>query len=125
VTGTQSQSDRRLALALIARARSGARRPDLTAGEEAAEVAALRDLAGGRADLLAQAAGLLEGVHEAGPDEGFATRAAQLCVKAGADTQEIPAWIAEAERRHTANARPGRAMTWCDTRTHDRSSPAG
>jgi hypothetical protein len=46
-------------------------------------------------------------VHESGSDEGFGARAAQLCVKAGADMQAIPAWIAEAERRHAANARRG------------------
>ena len=101
------EADRLLALALIARARDGAWQRDPTAAEEAVAVARLRGLAGGRADLLAEAAGLLEGVHERGPDEVFAARAAELCVKAGADVEAIPAWIAEAQRRGAVNARHG------------------
>ena len=54
----------------------------------------LRDLAGGRADLLAEVAGILEGAREGEPDEPLARQAAGLCRKAGADPEAIPAWIA-------------------------------
>ncbi len=44
---------------------------------EAAAVAALRELAGERADLLAEAAGILEGTSEEELDEPLAQQAAQ------------------------------------------------
>ena len=45
---------------------------ELSGGEEAAAVAALVELAGGRADLLAEVAGILEGTSEGELDEPFA-----------------------------------------------------
>ncbi len=42
---------------------------ELTADEEAAAVAELRELAGGRADLLAEVAGISEGTSEGELDE--------------------------------------------------------
>jgi hypothetical protein len=70
-------------------------------------VAALRELAGGRADLLAEVAGLLEGASEGELDEPFARRAARLCRKAGADPEAIPAWIEEGRRwRASTRMRP-------------------
>jgi hypothetical protein len=65
-------------------------------------VAALRELAGGRADLLAEVAGLLEGASEGELDEPSARRAARLCRKAGADPEAIPAWIEEGRRWRAA-----------------------
>jgi hypothetical protein len=62
-------------------------------------VTELRELAGGRADLLAEVAGVLEGAREGEPDEPLARQAAGLCRKAGADPEAIPAWIAEGRRR--------------------------
>ena len=69
-------------------------------------VAALRELAGGRADLLAEVAGLLEGAHEGKLDEPLTRQAAMLCRKAGADPEAIPAWIEEGRRRAAAARQP-------------------
>ena len=69
-------------------------------------MAGLRELAGGRADLLAEVAGLLEGAREGEPDEPLARQAAGLCRKAGADLEAIPAWIAEGRRRRAAARQP-------------------
>ena len=67
---------------------------------------ALRDLAGGRADLLAEVAGILEGTSEGELDEPLARQAAALCRKAGADLGAIPAWVAEGRRRRDAARKP-------------------
>jgi hypothetical protein len=50
----------------------------LTAEEETAAVTGLRALAAGRADLLAEVAGILEGTREGEPDEPIAWPAARL-----------------------------------------------
>jgi hypothetical protein len=89
---------------LTGEARHRARWRPLTAEEEAAAVAELRALAGGRADLLAEVAGLFEGTSEGELDEPFARQAAQLCRLAGADLDLIPDWVTEGKRR-AANAR--------------------
>ena len=59
----------------------------------------LRELAGGRADLLAQVAGIFEGASDGDLDEPRARQAAHLCRLAGADETLIPQWIAEGRRR--------------------------
>ena len=69
-------------------------------------MAALRELAGGRADLLAEVAGVLEGAREGEPDEQLARQAARLCRAAGADPEAIPAWIEEGRRRRASADRP-------------------
>jgi hypothetical protein len=69
-------------------------------------VAELREIAGGRADLLAEAGGLLEGAHEGEMDEPRARQAAQLCRLAGADEALIPQWIEEGRRRRAAARKP-------------------
>jgi hypothetical protein len=51
---------------------------------QAAAVAALREFAGDRADLLAKVAGILEGASEGELDEPLARQAAGLCRAAGA-----------------------------------------
>jgi hypothetical protein len=89
---------------LTGEARHHARWRPLTGDEEAAAVAALRELADGRADLLAEVAGIFEGTSEGELDEPFARCAADLCRKAGADEALIPQW-AEEGRRRAANAR--------------------
>lgn len=76
-----------------------ARWRDLTKAEHDAAVAALRELAAGRADLLAEAAGFLEGCSEGELREPLSWQAAQLCRDAGADPDAIPAWIEEGRRR--------------------------
>ena len=59
----------------------------------------LRELAGGRADLLAQVAGIFEGASDGELDEPRARQATHLCRLAGADETLIPQWIAEGRRR--------------------------
>lgn len=63
---------------------------ELTADEEVAAVTALRELAGGRADLLAEVADLEEGALEGELDEPLARQAAKQCREAGADESAIP-----------------------------------
>ena len=96
------QADRLLLAELFGEARHHAKWRDLTA----AEVAELREFADGRADLLAEVAGLLEGAREGEPDEPLTRQAAGLCRKAGADLEAIPAWIAEGRRRRAAARQP-------------------
>jgi hypothetical protein len=95
--------DRLLVAQLTVEARHYAQWRLLTGEEEAAAVAELRALAEGRADLLAEVAGILEGTSEGELDEPFVRCAADLCRKAGADPA-IPTWIEEGRRR-SANAR--------------------
>ena len=68
-----------------------------------AEIAAL---AGGRADLLAEVAGIFEGTSEGEPDETLARSAARLCRQAGVEAAAIPGWIEEGRRRRAAARRP-------------------
>jgi hypothetical protein len=89
---------------LTGEARHRAKWRPLTEEEEAVALAELRALAGGRADLLAEVAGIFEGTSEGEPDEPLARSAARLCRMAGADADAIPAWIEEGRRR-SANAR--------------------
>jgi hypothetical protein len=98
------EADRILVAQLTGEARHRARWRPLTEDEEAAALAELRSLAGGRADLLAQVAGIFEGTSEGEPDEPLARSAARLCRMAGADADAIPGWIEEGRRR-SANAR--------------------
>jgi len=100
------QADRILVAQLTGEARHHAKWHDLTADEEATAVAALRELAADRADLLAEVAGILEGAHEGELDEPLTHQAAGLCRKAGADPDAIPAWIALGRRRRAAANMP-------------------
>jgi hypothetical protein len=96
--------DRLLVAEITGEARHRAGWRPLTGEEEAAALAELRALAGGRAGLLAQVAGIFEGTSEGEPDEPLARSAARLCRMAGADAGAIPGWIEEGRRR-SANAR--------------------
>ena len=98
------QADRILVAQIMGEARYHARWRELTGPERAAAVAGLRELAAGRADLLAEVAGILVGFHEGEPREQLARQAAQLCRDAGADPAEIPAWI-DVGRQRAAQAR--------------------
>jgi hypothetical protein len=100
------ETDRILVAQLTGEARHHARWRPLTGEEEAAALAALRALAGGRADLLAEVAGIFEGTSEGELDEPLARSAARLCRRAGADTDAIPAWIEEGRRRSASARRP-------------------
>jgi hypothetical protein len=101
---------RRLTGSLVAQltgeARFRARWRELTGDEESAAVTALAELAGGRADLLAEVAGIFEGTSEGELDEPLTRQAAALCRKAGADPEAIPAWAEEGRRRRAAASRP-------------------
>ena len=97
-----ADADRIVVAQLTGEARHRARWHPLTQDEEAAALAELRALAGDRADLLAEVAGIFEGTSEGEPDEPLARSAARLCRMAGAGA--IPGWIQEGRRR-SANAR--------------------
>jgi hypothetical protein len=100
------QADRILVAQITGEARHRARWRELSGDEESAAEAALRDLAGGRADLLAEVAGIFEGTSESELDEPLARCAARLCRLAGADLEAIPAWAEEGRRRREAARRP-------------------
>ena len=102
----RTQADRLLIAEIWGEARRRARWRELGNDEEADAVAAVRELASGRADLLAEVAGILEGTSEGELDEPLAQQAAQLCRKAGADESAIPAWIEEGRRRAAAARTP-------------------
>jgi len=61
VTGKRPQADRILVAKISGEAEHHAKRRELTADEQAAAVAALRELAGGRAGLLAEVCGVMAG----------------------------------------------------------------
>ncbi len=98
------EADRILVAQLTGEARHHAKWRPLTEEEEAVALAELRALAVGRADLLAEVAGIFEGTSEGELDEPLARSAARLCREAGADPEAIPAWVEEGRRR-AANAR--------------------
>ena len=108
--------DRLLVARLTGVAERHARWREPAAAETAAAVAELRAIAGGRADLLAEVAGILLGASEGELDEPRSRAAAQLLVAAGADEALIPQWIEEGRRRAGAArlppfSRPGRRTT--------------
>jgi hypothetical protein len=96
------QVDRLLIAEIWGEARRRARWRELNSDEEGEALAELRELGGGRADLLAEVAGVLEGAAEGEPHEPIARQAARLCRLAGADPEAIPAWIEEGRRRRAA-----------------------
>ena len=61
-------------------------------------MAEVQELAGGRADLPAEVAGIFEGASEGEPDAPLARLAAQLRRKARGDPEAIPVWIEEGRR---------------------------
>jgi len=93
------QADRILVAQLTGEAGHHAKWRELTDAEEAVALAELRKLAGGRADLLAEVAGIFEGTSEGELDEPLARQAARLCRDAGADLEAVPAWIEVGRRR--------------------------
>lgn len=98
--------DRILVAKLTGTATHHAKWHELAEEEETAAAAELRELADGHADLLAEVAGIFEGTSEGELDEPIARQAAQLCRKAGADPEAIPAWIEEGRRRRAAASMP-------------------
>ena len=70
--------------------------------------AALREVAGDRADLLAEAVGIMLGSADGkGPEYQARARAvAEQCRLAGADVEAIPGWIEAGQERRTDTRRP-------------------
>jgi Zn-dependent protease with chaperone function len=98
------EPDRLLAAKIIGTALHYSRWRELSADEESAAVTAIFDVAPGRADLLAYAAGILVGASEGELDEPRKRQAADLLLKAGADPEAIPRWI-EVGRYRAQSAR--------------------
>jgi hypothetical protein len=98
----ETGTERILAARITGTAARYARGRPLTETQEAEAVAALTELAVGRADLLAQVAGLAIGFSKGALDEPRQQQAARLLIKAGADQDLIPAWIEEGRRRSQA-----------------------
>ena len=73
-----------------------------TPDETASWVAELQQIAPGRADLLAEAAGVMLGAAEGTVDEPRSYAAAELCRAAGADPALVPQWTEEGRRRAQA-----------------------
>ena len=68
-------------------------------GSIAEAIAELRDMAGGRVDLLAEAAGVQVGYWSAKPSGGDAVVAAGLLIMAGADHKRIAQWVEVGRQR--------------------------
>jgi hypothetical protein len=98
-TRTRSQDFR-----ILTHARWG----DATPDELATGAAELRELAGGRGDLLAEAAGLALGTAQIKAPEyqARASAVAVMCRAAGADETLIPRWIEEGRTRAASAALP-------------------
>ena len=67
--------------------------PEPRAAEADIAVRELREVAGGRGDLLAEVTGLLIGYYRRTAEEVRARGAAYLCIAAGASLEMIPQWI--------------------------------
>jgi hypothetical protein len=102
---SRRDEDRLTAARIAAITRRHARARALTGVEEAAALAELAEVAAGRADLLAEQAGLALGLHEHDIDSPVYLQAAQLCIKAGADIALISCWIDEGRQRAAAARR--------------------
>ena len=100
--GKHPQAGRILVATISGEAEHHATWRELTADEQAAAVAALRELAGGRADLRAEVCGVMQGASEGELHEPLTRQATQLCRKAGAGPEATPRWIAEGRRRRDA-----------------------
>jgi hypothetical protein len=95
-------ADDRLLLAWIAGAvRRHAARGVISDGQRPAAVADIRDTARGRADLLAEHAGLALGfaLAQGGPQAPIGRLAAELCIAAGADETQVQRWQAAGYQR--------------------------
>jgi hypothetical protein len=107
----ETEFDRLTVARLAAAARRDAPRRRPTEAETAAVARELREIAGDRADLLAEVAGLLLGYYSHTAEEPRSRAAAHYCVAAGADPGLIPRWIEVGRRRAAAAAQwqPARA----------------
>ena len=94
----------RLRYAQIAGAAARHAQAWLTAEQETAAVAELKQAAAGRADLLAECAGTALGFGEGGQDAARYRQIAELCIAAGADQALIERWVAVGRQRAAAAA---------------------
>ena len=76
----------------------------LTAEEEAAAIAEIRQAAAGRADLLAERARTALGYADAGCDAVRCRQIAKLCIAAGADQALIERWVMAGRERAAPSA---------------------
>jgi len=67
-----------------------------------AAIREVREIAGGRGDLLAEVAGLLIGYYRLTAEEPKARAAAHYCIAADADVDLIPRWIEVGSSRAAA-----------------------
>jgi hypothetical protein len=102
------QADRILVARLSGAAGRLSRWGALDDAQADAGAAELRELAGGRGDLLAEVAGIRLGTAESkGPEYVAQAEAiARLCRAAGADQQAVSEWAEEGRRRAAAARRP-------------------
>ena len=107
------QADRILVARLSGAAGRLSRWGALDDAQADAGAAELRELAGGRGELLAEVAGIRLGTAESkGPEYVAQAEAiARLCRAAGADQQAVSEW-AEEGRRWAAAARRPRCRRW-------------
>jgi hypothetical protein len=101
-----SKRDKALLAEITGVARRLARGQQLSGAEQQEAAAALSQVAQGRADLLAEAAGLAIGSQGGGREEARHLRAAQLCIDAGADLSLIPQRAEAGHRPAGAAASP-------------------
>ena len=87
-------------------ARHRAKWRELSSDQEAAAVGALRELAAGRADLLAEVAGIFEGASEGRHDEPPALVRCGPVPQGRSRRQGDPAWTEEGRRRAAQARRP-------------------
>lgn len=91
--------DRALAVQIAGTASRHAHGVQLSAREETAAIAELQEAAAGRADLLAEHAGVALGFGEGRPDAARYRQIAKLCIAAGADKTLMERWIKVARQR--------------------------
>jgi hypothetical protein len=98
-------ADRLLVAQLTSTARYYARWRDLTADKETAAVTELHELAAGDR-ICSPRPPVMLGFHEGDLKEPRAKTAAQLCIKADANADQVPQWVAE------GNAEPRSPACW-------------
>jgi hypothetical protein len=101
-----TKRDKALLAEITGVARRLARGRSMSEAEQQEAAATLSQVAQGRADLLAESAGLAIGSHEGGREEARHLQAAQLCIDAGADLSLVPQWVEEGRRRAGAAPSP-------------------
>jgi hypothetical protein len=98
----ETAAERVLAARITGTAMRYARGRPLAETEEAEALASITEVAAGRTDLLAQAAGLAIGFYQGTLNEPQHRQAADLLIKAGADQELIAGWVEEGRRRAEA-----------------------